>query len=246
MNLRLRKALVCVGFVLAAVMALCHFGPLMGTGLIYVAATLVSALLLTRSAAFFSSGLLIASTAIVGGLNVAFPALMPPHGVTADAVIWMRLVVTSAVAIGGILYIFLQVQSNLWRSLEKEISMRLRERRLVAEREKVLRGAASAQRLESLGRLAGGVAHDFNNALVVIQCGIEALAEGLDDVERADVLDELSAGVDRAAGTARQLLSFAKRNVEEIGECEPADVVNRLFEGITSPATSSRHSISCD
>lgn len=229
MKLQLRRVLVCGGFVLAAVMTLCHFGPLMFTGLIYVAATLVSALLLTRRAAFAAAALLIASTAIVGGLNVWLPQLIPPpEGILLDSATWIRLVVTSAVAIGGVLYIFLQVQANLWRSLEKEIAMRLRERRLVAEREKVLRRAASAQRLESLGRLAGGLAHDFNNALVVIQCGIEAIADELDEVERGEVVEELSAGVDRAAATARQLLSFAKRNVEEIGECEPADVVNRL------------------
>src|SRR5690606_32945335 len=45
---------------------------------------------------------------------------------------------------------------------------------------------------------------------------------------RREVLAEVRDGVARAAGTARQLLSFAKRNVEELGTCEPLAVAERL------------------
>lgn len=57
---------------------------------------------------------------------------------------------------------------------------------------------------------------------------METLNEETDAEERALVTREIAAGVERAAGTARQLLSFAKRNVEELGDCDPHAVVGRI------------------
>jgi two-component system, cell cycle sensor histidine kinase and response regulator CckA len=55
------------------------------------------------------------------------------------------------------------------------------------------------------------------------------LADPRTDVnERKEVASELEEAVERAGSTARQLLSFAKRNVEEIGECSPVQVLARL------------------
>ncbi|HEX2058338.1 MAG TPA: PAS domain S-box protein [Actinomycetota bacterium] len=71
-----------------------------------------------------------------------------------------------------------------------------------------------AQRLESVGQLAGGVAHDFNNLLSVIMSYAELLLEALDpdDPRREDVTVVLDAGRKGAALT-RQLLTFARREV---------------------------------
>ena len=71
-----------------------------------------------------------------------------------------------------------------------------------------------AQRLEAVGRLAGGVAHDFNNFLTTIQ-GLTRLT--LDDERllpetRADLL-EVSKAADRAAAVTRRLLAFSRRQV---------------------------------
>jgi PAS domain S-box-containing protein len=72
-----------------------------------------------------------------------------------------------------------------------------------------------AQRLESIGRLAGGVAHDFNNILVVFLTCVDALRENmfqghppaLEDVE------ELDAATRRARELTSQLLTFARKQV---------------------------------
>lgn len=223
-----RKRMVSMALVVVALSALVHFGPLLGVGFVFVFALLVGAVLLERR-----QTLLLALVLVTGILLIALLQLYSPSPIYTPEVVlseaqWLRVATGSGIGLVAILFVFQRLQSSLWRSLEKEISGRFRERRLVAEREKVLRGAAVTQRLESLGRLAGGVAHDFNNALVVIQCGIESLQEELDPAERREIVEELRAGVDRAASTAKQLLSFAKRNVEDIGECSPHAVLVRL------------------
>ncbi len=69
-----------------------------------------------------------------------------------------------------------------------------------------------AQKLEAIGRLAGGVAHDFNNQLTVIKGSLQLLVAKLpaDDPRRLDA-ERIRAGVDRSAGLARQLLTFGRR-----------------------------------
>jgi signal transduction histidine kinase len=72
-----------------------------------------------------------------------------------------------------------------------------------------------AQKLESVGRLAGGVAHDFNNLLTVILSGAEALKQDLAEgaTPDAEVLEEISAAGGRARDLTRQLLAFVRRQV---------------------------------
>ena len=72
-----------------------------------------------------------------------------------------------------------------------------------------------SQKLEAIGRLAGGVAHDFNNLLAVIRGNLElALIEGGElGQETAQCLKEAQEAVDRAAGLTRQLLAFGRRQV---------------------------------
>ena len=72
-----------------------------------------------------------------------------------------------------------------------------------------------AQRLDSLGRLAGGVAHDFNNMLSVILGMTELLAEGFeaDDVRREDLATIEDTAL-RASELTRKLLLFGRRKLD--------------------------------
>jgi PAS domain S-box-containing protein len=71
-----------------------------------------------------------------------------------------------------------------------------------------------AQKMEAIGRLAGGVAHDFNNLLMAIRGYAEMIAQHLPDGdERREDAEEILKASDRAAGLTRQLLAFSRREV---------------------------------
>ncbi|HXE79512.1 MAG TPA: ATP-binding protein [Vicinamibacterales bacterium] len=78
-----------------------------------------------------------------------------------------------------------------------------------------------AQRMEAIGKLAGGVAHDFNNQLTAIRGFAELLLETVkDEIARRDVHAILDAA-NRSAALTRQLLAFGRRQSFSI---EPVDL----------------------
>ncbi len=72
-----------------------------------------------------------------------------------------------------------------------------------------------AQKLESVGRLAGGVAHDFNNLLTVILSGAHELGESLEAGSPLDpgIVEDIGVAGERARGLTSQLLAFARKQV---------------------------------
>jgi len=74
-----------------------------------------------------------------------------------------------------------------------------------------------AQKMEAVGRLAGGVAHDFNNLLMVINGYTEVLLEQLDSsCDMYHKVESIQQAADRAATLTRQLLAFSRKQVLEL------------------------------
>jgi PAS domain S-box-containing protein len=86
----------------------------------------------------------------------------------------------------------------------------------VTERRTLEAQYLQAQKMEAIGRLAGGVAHDFNNLLTVIIGYCELLLADFDpqDPRHADIAEIQSAGAS-AAGLTRQLLAFSRKQILE-------------------------------
>lgn len=74
-----------------------------------------------------------------------------------------------------------------------------------------LRRNLEAQKMEAIGRLSGGVAHDFNNILTVVQGSLELYHEVTEDDEKNALVADASAAAARASALVAQLLAFARR-----------------------------------
>lgn len=79
----------------------------------------------------------------------------------------------------------------------------------ITERKEQARISLRSQRLESIGTLAGGIAHDLNNVLTPILMGAKLLSSDRVPANREGLLDTLVASAQRGASLIQQLLSFA-------------------------------------
>jgi PAS domain S-box-containing protein len=68
-----------------------------------------------------------------------------------------------------------------------------------------------SQKMEAIGRLAGGVAHDFNNLLGIVTACSELLRRKLPDAEGIEYLENIREAAKRGAALTRQLLAFSRR-----------------------------------
>jgi PAS domain S-box-containing protein len=84
----------------------------------------------------------------------------------------------------------------------------------VTERDELERRLLHAQKLDALGHLAGGMAHEFNNALTSVRGHAELLRDDVPvESPAAEDLDCIAQAVDHAAGVTRKLLAFSRKQV---------------------------------
>ncbi len=104
------------------------------------------------------------------------------------------------------------------------------ERKLEEERKQELeRRLNQVQRMESVGRLAGGVAHDFNNLLTGITGNVSlALMELQENHPLYETLNEVGEASERAASLTRQLLAFSRKQIIEPKVVSPNKLLGDL------------------
>ena len=101
----------------------------------------------------------------------------------------------------------------------------------ITERKRLEEQLRRSQRLEAVGQLAGGVAHDFNNILAVIQlqASLLKMAEGLSDEHRGHARD-IEQASERAAKLTRQLLQFSRKEALRQRDLDLSEVVASIFK----------------
>ena len=86
-----------------------------------------------------------------------------------------------------------------------------------------------AQKMEAIGRLAGGVAHDFNNILAVVSGCASMLEEGCEDLDpRLEEIEQILAASDRAAALTKQLLTFSRQTTFQPRVIQLNDVIRSI------------------
>ena len=94
-------------------------------------------------------------------------------------------------------------------AVKRDITEHLRMRQ---EQSRLQEQLQQAQKMESIGRLAGGVAHDFNNLLTTIIGNAQLVLSGLEKEDPLrEEIEEIRKAGERAAGLSRQLLTFSRR-----------------------------------
>ena len=98
----------------------------------------------------------------------------------------------------------------------------------ITERKKIEAQFMRAQRMESIGTLAGGIAHDLNNILAPIMMSIGILKTVSENPQAKSILETIEISAKRGADIVRQVLSFARGLEGERAEVQPRHLLNDL------------------
>lgn len=99
----------------------------------------------------------------------------------------------------------------------------------IEERKRLEAELRQSQRIEAIGKLAGGVAHDFNNLLVIMVGNADLLKYTIGDEQPAsEYLEAIHLAADKATGLVRQLLAFSRKQELVMGVIDINDLLRRI------------------
>lgn len=96
------------------------------------------------------------------------------------------------------------------------------------EKERAAYHRIQTQKLEALGHMTGGVAHDFNNLMAVVASGLRLIRGKVDDEEVRNIADTAAAAVERGTKLTQQMLAFARQQELKVVRAD----VNELIAGM--------------
>ena len=211
---QLRAWLILLPAMIASLAGFAFVGFLSGPAVVLTMTVMLAGLLLGKRVMLAVTGCL--------GMGVSFIAWAMIHGQLAiprpqdvsmaHVMPWVRTIFMSLLAIGLIGTLFVEVIARMERSLvqaQNETRLRQQAERAKANAEIV---SLEAKQLETIGRLAAGVAHDFNNNLTTIMGCAELLkGEIRANVAASELAEDILNSSRRAAELTRQLLAFSRK-----------------------------------
>lgn len=139
----------------------------------------------------------------------------------------------SAMKAGAHDYIMKSSLIRLIPAIERELreaEIRKKQREVEKENKRIQDELIQAQKMEALGRLTGGVAHDFNNILTAISGYVElAMGQLGEESSVYPLLKEVQLGTERAANLTRQLLLFSRQQKLEFTDLDFNQILEALF-----------------
>ena len=104
---------------------------------------------------------------------------------------------------------------------------------------------ANAQKMEALGQLTGGVAHDFNNIMMIVSGYAQTLKNRLKEPNNLRALQAIEAAISRGASLTRQLLSFSRDQPLNPTVMHPAEAIEAIRD-VLSGSTTGKIELSVD
>lgn len=221
--------ILCAAFFIINSCALLQFGPLMGTGMMVMTWSLFMVFFFD----IVAQPLLLVFLQMVGAAVVAEGQVIALSWTMAEGVPgWIRMTSTVLMLTALVTYLSRRLVRGLQDAIRREMEARGREAEARVEREAMLHELAQSRRLEAIGVLAGGVAHDFNNVLTVLVTSLEVLRRETSEPVRLEVLREMERACQGAAATTRQLLSFARQGSQPSEGAAIGDLLPSLCKSL--------------
>ncbi|HVZ36924.1 MAG TPA: ATP-binding protein [Polyangiaceae bacterium] len=137
---------------------------------------------------------------------------------------WATVVIDPIRDDGGKLIGFAKITRDISERREAQIKL-----------EKMQRQLAEAQKMDALGQLTGGVAHDFNNILMIVSGHIQTLKRAMtDDPKLKRAIQAIEHATERGATLTNQLLTFSRRQQVNPEQVDVASLIHSVREVLDS------------